>query len=355
MTSFARLLVPAAVLALALGACRSSWRDVKRDPGFRPTASEPVRVAALPFIDQSGGTSPLYYPFIPFIYLASAVTFSIPDAPPDSVKGAETLQSLLLARLGGTPLRVVPPRAILTTLHHKGILEKAHEMDPVELGKILGVDAILYGELLDWAGHYYVAESQTVVEASVKLVSTLDRRVLVSATIGVTDRAGVTGGPTGYVGAAATPVAALGSGPYELLAHAWAEQAAKDLLQSAEAGGETSTSDDPAPFIAAAAVSPPRQGGVYREGELFEVVVLGSSGSQAFFDVGSARTRVPLIETSRSIREGEVREVSAIYRGNFIVSAADRAEGLTVKVTLESRSGRAVAVAEGEPVRIARQ
>lgn len=188
----------AAGAVLLLASCNASWRYVKRDPMFRPTPAEPVRVAVLPFEDKSGGNSVLYYPFLPFIYLASLVTFSIPDAPPDSVKGAETLRELLIARLGGSAIRVVSSRAVLTTLHHRGLLEGSPRMDPVELGKILGVDAVLYGELLDWAGHSYVVESRTVVEARVRLVSCLDRRELLTATIGVTDRAGITGGPTGY-------------------------------------------------------------------------------------------------------------------------------------------------------------
>lgn len=343
----------AAGAVLLLASCNASWRYVKRDPMFRPTPAEPVRVAVLPFEDKSGGNSVLYYPFLPFIYLASLVTFSIPDAPPDSVKGAETLRELLIARLGGSAIRVVSSRAVLTTLHHRGLLEGSPRMDPVELGKILGVDAVLYGELLDWAGHYYVVESRTVVEARIRLVSTLDRRELLTATIGVTDRAGVTGGPTGYIGAAATPVAALAAGPYADLAHEWADLTTKDLLLTGNATNGTGVIPvDPVPFVAAAAVAPPRNGVRYLEGELLEVVALGAPGCKATFDVGGLRASVPMVETARTARPGAEDEVSAVYQGHFYVSATDRADGAAVRVTLESSAGRATAVVGGERVKI---
>jgi putative lipoprotein DUF799 len=344
-----------ALLVLAAGgiaACRSSWNEVRRDETFEPTEAAPVRVAVLRFEDRTGGTSPFLYPFLPFIWLAGLVTLQVPEGTPDSGKGAETLRALLIARLRGSSLNLVDPATVDTTLAHRGLLERASGMDPRELGKLLGVDAILYPELLGWSGRYYVIESRTVVEASIVLRSSVDGSELFSGTVGVSDAAGVSGGPTGYIGAAATPLAALGKGPYRELAIQWAERMGSEL--AGEFRGESAAGTSPPPAIAVAAITQSPRGG-FQPGDLIEVLAVGTQRCRASFDIGTLRVRIPMAEFARLPRTGlpDSGEISGLYRGSYMVVEGDRVAGAPVLVTMESGGGRATIPAENGPVTIA--
>ncbi len=350
-----RALSRAAKLLLLLGllgtaACKSSWITARRAEGFEPTEARPVRVAVLRFEDRSGGTSLLLYPFLPVIWLASAVTLSVPEALPDPEKGADTLRALLCARLRGSTLNVIDPQAVDTRLAHGGWLPRASSMDPKELGRILGADAILFGEVTDWAGHYYGIESRTVVEAGVRLVSTLDGRELYRASIGVSDASGVSGGPTGYVSAAATPLAALGSGPYRDLAIQWSERMGRALVGGID---DSSPAAAPAPAIIAAAVSAPRDRTLV-PGDVIDVYALGTPGCHASFDLGTLRRRVFMSEVARQPRTGDVRNGSeaGLYRGAYVLQEGDRIVGAPVVVALASSGGSATLVAQGGTISV---
>jgi hypothetical protein len=350
--------LPAVVLAcgvLFLASCRSSWKSVERHPSFAVDDARPMRVAALPFRNHAGGTSLLTYPFLPFIYLANLLTLSIPKAPPDSDKGAMTLRSLLVAKTAGSPICIIPTRASDTALGHLGLLDKAADMDPVELGRILSVDAILYGDLDDWSGHYYVIESRSVVEGGVRLVSCLDRRELLKIRAGVSDAAGVSGGPTGYISAAATPLAALGSGPFRDLAVKWANVVGDELgrvegVANREPGAMAPQTSPP--FIAASAASL-RLRGLQQEpaaGDWIEVVALGAPGCQASFDLGTLHCRVPMTEVARLARAGAEGETAATYRGSLKIGPEDAVESAPIIVTLRNSLGTATQVSSGPAV-----
>lgn len=377
MPRFAHILLIA--FLVSAGACRSSWKNVDRSPGFQLDESKPLRVAVIPFEDKAGGRSAFVYPFLPFIYLANILTLSVPEAGPDTAKGAENLRALFIALSSNPAVRYVPTRATDTALAHSGLLDKANKMDAVELGKLLGVDAVLYGELLDWAAHYYVVESRTIVEARVRLVSCLDRRELLNITIGVSDAAGVSGGPTGYISAAATPLAALGKGDYNDLAVAWADRASAALLESrkpiekfedvtngikddntnldsllnSESNTWRSVSLTPAtpPYIAAAAISPaPARG--WRSGDWVEIVALGAPGCDATFDVGTLHTRIPLVEYARVPRDGATGEIAGVYRGAFFVGSEDFVSNAPVLVNFTKNGLAAARSASGDPITI---
>ncbi|MFN0206146.1 MAG: hypothetical protein ACKVS6_07510 [Planctomycetota bacterium] len=326
-----------------------------RTPDFEPTHAKPLRVAMLPFENKSGNRSAFVIPFLPFIWLANLITFSVPEAGPDSGMGAATLRTLLAARLTGTPLRVVSTRATDTALAHKGLLAKAASMDPVELGKLLSVDAILFGELLDWSGNYYVLESRTVVEGRVRLVSCIDRSELVKINVGVSDAAGVSGGPTGYISAAASPLAALGKGPYSDLAVAWTTRVGDALSGDSVSGQqvpENPRSTVGEPYISAAGVTAPPPGG-WRAGQWIEVIVLGAPSCTATFNIGTLRTKIPMVEFSRVPRAGgEPGEESAIYRGSYHIAPADRVVEAPVIVSLATAGSSAHLTASGNPITI---
>lgn len=342
----------AIALLLAPAACRSAWTDARRAPGFELSQSRPIRVAILPFEDRAGGRSPLVYPFVPFIWLANILTLSVPEGGPDPEKGARELRNFLAAFLLNSPVRALPSRATDTALAHRGLLANATKMDAVELGKLLDVDAILYGELLDWSGHYYIIESRTVVEARLRLVSCVDRRELFNITIGVSDAAGVSGGPTGYISAAATPLSALGKGPYADLAIAWATRAAQAVLRRDELLETPSNiiKNDPPPYIAAAAASP-QPGGGFAPGDWIEVVALGAPGCAATFDVGTLHCGIPLVESARVPRPG-TSELSGVYRGAFYVGDEDAAAEAPILVQFHKSGMSASRSADGPPVSI---
>lgn len=339
-------------------ACRSSWVQTERAPGFEVQDKKPMRVAVLPFEEKSGGMSPLTIPFLPFVWFANLITLSVPEGPPDPAKGAATLRTLLIAAAGDSPLRFLPTRATDTALAHRGLLESIYKMDPVDLGRILGADAILYGELLDWSGHYYIIESRTVVEARLRLVSCLDRRELLQTTIGVSDAAGVSGGPTGYISAAATPLAALGKGPYRELAVSWASTAARTLLDvtktAARPGAEANAATQSAPYVSAAAISQIPSNGL-RTGDWIEVVAIGAQGCNATFDIGTLHTKIPLVESARVPREGgSPGETAGLYRGAFCVGSEDFVVDAPVIVHFTNNGSTVSAEAAGASVTIGR-
>ncbi|HKE00990.1 MAG TPA: GNA1162 family protein, partial [Planctomycetota bacterium] len=341
-----------ATAALLLGGCKSLSVDARRDPSFHPTASSPIRVAVLRFDDKTGGTSPLLYPFLPFIWLASAITLQVPEATPDPAKGAETLRALLIARLRGSALNVVDPATVDNTLGHAGLLWKESSVDARELGRLLKVDAICYGTLEGWSGRYYVVESHTVVEATVRLVSCVDGLELFRATVAVTDAAGVSGGPTGYISAAATPLAALGSGPYRRLAIDWNEAVGMELIGAYSS--DAAASAEPAPYITNVAPHTPPPDG-YKPGDVVEVLAIGSPGCRASFDLGTLRIHIPMVETGRSSRTGVLNptETSGVYQGAYVVDESDHLRDAPITVTLESRSGRVTQEAPGARISIA--
>lgn len=337
--------------ALAIAACASSSSSSKRAPTFQPSESSPVRVAVLPFRDATGGVSPFLYPALPLIWLANVITLRIPEGTPDSAKGAATMRALLIARLRYSRLDVVDPGAVDTTLAHRGLLERASEMDPRDLGRALGVDAVMYGTLESWSTRYYLIESRTVVEGTVRLRSAVDGSDLFQGTVAVNDAEGITGGPTGYIGLAATPLAALGAGPYRQLAIAWAGEMGMLL------GGpiESDEPQGPEPYVTTAVVHDPPPGG-YKPDDVIEVFAIGATDCTATFDIGTLRVRIPMTEFARVPRTGEVgaAETSGQYRGSYVVREVDRVNEAPVTVTLETSSGRvATFAASGKPVTIA--
>ena len=336
-------------LVLAAG-CAGAWKEVRRAPAFAPTEAAPVRIAVPPFRDETGGRSPLVYPLLPILWVANLALLRVPESDPDSTEGAEVLRALLVARLRGSSLNVVDPRAVDTTLHHLELLERAHDVDPVELGGRLGVDAIVLGTLRSWGPRYYVVETRTIVEAEIRILSCVDGGEIFRGAVGLSDAAGITGGPTVYVSAAATPLAALGSGPYQALAIEWSERMGAEL-----AGGVPTREGAPAPYIAVAALSsPPAEG--FRAGETVEVFAIGAPGCRASFDIGTLRVRVPMCEVARIPRTGDpaAGEISAHYRGAYSLTEDDGVLDAPVFVTLEGAGGRASAVAENGPVTVAR-
>ncbi|HKD99489.1 MAG TPA: hypothetical protein VKE69_00650 [Planctomycetota bacterium] len=341
----------AALAVLSLAACSSSWQSVRRSDGFMPSEIAPVRVAVLRFDDRTGGTSVFLYPFLPFIWLADVVTLQVPEGTPDALRGADVLRALLIARVRGSHLNIVDPLTVDTTLEHLGLYEKASSMDPKELGKLLGVDAVLTGELLDWSGNYYVVESRTIVEARVVLRSCTDGSELFRGEIGVSDSSGVSGGPTGYVSAAATPLAALAKGPYRDLAILWADRMGASLVGDTGAFGDGAmTEAPPAIAVAAATKAPP---GGFRSGDVIDVYAVGTPGGVAWFDLGTLRVRIPMSEFARVPRTGGAgSELSGHYRGTYVVASGDRVENAPLAVTLVSPSGRARILAESGPVTI---
>ncbi len=331
-----------ALALLAAAACRSSWREVRRDPEFQPTEALPLRIAVLPFEDATGGTSLLLYPFLPFIWAANLLTLRIPRAAPDTAVGARVLTELLAARLRGTAVDLVGSTEVESLLAATGSATLPEGLSPRELGERLGVDAVLYGRLLGWSGRYYVVEAHTVVEAHVRIVSTEDDREILDALIGVTDREGLTGGPTGWVSLALTPLAALGNGPYRALAIRWAQLAGDAVLGvEAPAGGDVR-------IEFAAIVDPLSE--TLAPGDTLTVEARGTPGCAAHFDLATLRRRIPMIEIARAEADDPSAEDLSVYRGSYLVSEGDRLEGGSVLVTLERGGLRATRTCDGGPV-----
>src|SRR5262249_44453445 len=153
--------------AVALGGC-SSTLSVKRSSKYDDQA--PIRVAILPFDDQSGGTffSVIAWPFKQIANLFVSHT-GAPASEPSTA-----LREAIAANLRVTNIDLVDLRFVSTTLAHNGYLKldgsgTYTKEKPQVLGQLLGADALLYGTITKYRSDYFVAESEVTVGAKLKL------------------------------------------------------------------------------------------------------------------------------------------------------------------------------------------
>ena len=341
---FTAALAAIGLAAAAIGGCQTSWKEVHRDETFKPTEARPVRVALLPFADETGGVSPFLYPVMPFIWLANLATLHLPESAPDTEKGARLLSQLLEARLRATPVNVLGPVEVESRLRADPGAPPLSSLDPKEIGERLEVDAVLTGTLTSWSTRYYVVESRTVVEANLRLVSTRDGAEWLRARIGVADGAGVAEGPLhlSWIGYALEPLSALGKGPFRDLAIEWAQSAGDAIENAPESSG-------PPPTLATAQIVNAPAGG-WRPGGEIVVEARGTAGCDATFDLATLHRRIPMPRVDDAADDSGAL---ALYRGRYVVAEGDRLVEGPVTVTLSRGGARATKLADHGPVSIA--
>jgi parallel beta-helix repeat protein len=265
------LLLPA---VLSLGSCLVSTPSTLILPEIRslyegdyqvdPYMKEhmPLSVAVLPFVDLSG-----------------------------SKEGARAMRLGFYNHFSSRPFKDMELHKIDELLERAGLAdpELLRKTPPEKLGALLGVDAVIFGEVSDFDKYFLVMYSQVAVGAEVKMYDAKTGHFLWSGKHKVRKHeGGVSTNPVGIV--ATVIVTALNMRDIQLL------RANDDLFRDM-------VKTIPAPTLAQAKRPPvislltqDTQGRPKKAGDQIQVVIQGASGMQAWFDIGQYRRRIEMQE-----------------------------------------------------------
>jgi hypothetical protein len=320
----ARGALPTALAVALAAACASKpHADVHRAEGFALRGSQPLRIAVLPFHDAVPGHGVLWYVSRPFVWVGRAVTLQFGGSMPTAAAAGSTMRHVLTARLQSEATAIVNVAEVDASLAQLG--DKV-PTDPVALARALDVDAVLEGEVRQIGASWYVFTTRRTLAGSVRLRSGTDGRELFTADVVVDNSAGIDHGPTGFVSLVAAPLAAIDAGPYTEMAIGWADTVARELLGSSPAGA-----DVVAPTLAAVQVTASDK--VLGPGDKVEVVIDGSAGLTATFDLGTLHRGIPMFV------DGAPAAGQSRYRGVYHVRPGDRVQQAPVTVHLVEPGG----------------
>lgn len=164
---------------------RKTWFDhlVEVDPGrihFQVAADytedPPERIAVLPFTDR--GSAQCVVNKIPLTFRNAQ------ERQKWAWTYANRLRRSFVGELAEREFVVIPLVAIDTVLADRGIndWEKLRAVPPEQLGRWLGADTVVYGEVLHYEAYYALLASGWKVGVHVQMVSTRDGHELFSAT-----------------------------------------------------------------------------------------------------------------------------------------------------------------------------
>jgi putative lipoprotein DUF799 len=157
-------------------------RIVETDPGtFTVNVSPeyfkepPARVAVLPFADA--GSANFVVDKIPITFRNRQQRFDW------AWTDAQRLRRAFEGYLAQREFEVMPLVAVDAVLRERGIdtPEKLYRIAPNELGRMLGVDAVVYGTVLHYESYYFLLVAGWEVATQVSIVSTHDDGELVEA------------------------------------------------------------------------------------------------------------------------------------------------------------------------------
>lgn len=163
---------------------KKSWLDdlIELDPGKLEvkTAEDylehpPAVVAVLPFCDEGSAN---------FTVDKLPITFRGPSEQAQwAWTDSQRLRRSVVGYLAQREFTVVNPIAVDAVLKQRGIgnMTKLRAADPIEIGRLLGADAVVYGELNSYEGYYLAVLSAYHVGVKMWMVSTRDGETLMSA------------------------------------------------------------------------------------------------------------------------------------------------------------------------------
>lgn len=310
-----------ALLAAVSAGCGS--QTFKKSEGFDPRV--PLRVAVLPFVDRSTGDNLVSKPFTGALDL-------VPVLSDDSLakQNAATIMRINFAEnLRRTPLDVVDLHVVDSILARRKIQAlPAYEGNRVgearRLGAALGVDAVCFGEVLEWDRQYYVVESVAFAGLKIQLRETTTGAILFESEVRDTEASGVSKLPiaTDAAGAAAAlivePIKGLRISVLGQLADDISRQIVEGLVPSAEARAAAK-----APRIHFVAHS---SQGALGPGDRLIVVAIGDPGARATFRLSGGLPELPMSESA-----------PGCYQGSFTLSKSHILKNESVTVRLVSR------------------
>lgn len=164
---------------------RKTWLDhlIETDPGgtdFRVASDyqthPPQRIAVLPFVDRGNGD-----------YLVNKIPIidrSEEDRDRWSWTHANRLRRAVTGSLAVREFVVIPLPAVDAVLQDRGIAnwDDLQAVPIPELGRWLGADAVVYGELVDYEAYYGFLVAAWRVSSGIRMVSTRDGHEIFSCT-----------------------------------------------------------------------------------------------------------------------------------------------------------------------------
>ncbi len=163
---------------------RKTWFDylVETDPGrlelkVAPDYDEhpPAVLAVLPFCDYGSANFTIDKIPITFRNKREREQWAWTDA--------QRLRRSLIGFLAQREFSLVNPIAVDAVLKRLGIdnMEKLSREDPAQLGRLLGADAVIYGQVNSYEGYYFALVSAFRVDVTVWMVSTHGGETLLRA------------------------------------------------------------------------------------------------------------------------------------------------------------------------------
>lgn len=289
---------------------------------FDPTSS--LRVATLPFYqrDKAGN---FINPEEDIFLTENAGIAEKGDQSP-----AATLRNMVTQELAQTNLDLIPfwkSRADL--VHHDYTAGQTYDYrkilsaSPQKLCEIMGCEALLYGEVIEWDSSYYIAQSVNSVAFKLMLVDAKTGKTLFETNVEDASSAGITGGPTGYTSLILEPLKGLReSGLYNV-----ANEAVEAAIAPLIARNRPEFLKSPPPSIFATAHNAPD--GYFEKEKGLTVLAVASAGKQSYFSVGSRIKNIPMIET-----------IDGHYRGTFYPLPGESFEKQVVSVIVRDQFGR---------------
>jgi len=160
---------------------RKNWLDrlIEADPGKLNVemASDyaqhpPATIAVMPFCDEGTGN---------FTVNKLPITFRNPAQQDQwAWTDAQRLRRAVTGYLAQREFTIINPIAVDAVLKSRGIdnMQKLRATSPIELGKLLGADALLYGQVNNYEGYYFGIVSAYEVGISTWMLSAHDGETL---------------------------------------------------------------------------------------------------------------------------------------------------------------------------------
>ena len=160
---------------------RKNWLDrlIEADPGSLKVemASDydqhpPAVIAVMPFCDEGDGNFTVDRIPITFRNRQEQEQWAWTDA--------QRLRRSVMGYLAQREFTVINPIAVDAVLKARGInsMTRLRKASPIELGKLLGADALVYGQVDKYQGYYYGLVSAYVVGVNTWMLSTHDGETL---------------------------------------------------------------------------------------------------------------------------------------------------------------------------------
>lgn len=250
----------------------------------------------------------------------------LPLVPPadDKENAAKVLGNMIYGAVSTTPYDVLKPQVVEERLARAGIADPkaAAAKSPAELGKILGVDGIVYGEMTHYDRLYLAVYSQVAAGAHIKVVDARNGQALFERKEVSRSHEGSL--PTNPISAAITVIqTALNLREIQLI------KACDDLVRGLTKGLPVPPVQNARRPPALTNVVADGTGRMLKTGDVVTVIAQGQQGVIGSFDVVPIGKNVPMEETGKGV-----------FVGRYTVKPGDNTKEAYIVARLTDSFGR---------------